>query len=390
MLSEEMKVTESELCSGCGVCVTVCSVKALRLTSNEKGELYSEIDPDKCIKCDKCTKVCPQNQTIKSNMPRKAFVAWSQEKQVRQEAASGGVASALYKYFASQNMKFAGVKIDENMEAVFKIGSSLDDICDFKGSKYVFSKLFLIIPEIMDLIRKQEKVLFIGLPCQVAALKKITSFSEFLFCVDIVCHGVCSSKYLKEHIETVAKGKKVSKILFRDPEYGTNNFIFSLFEADNRIYKRGVDKNDVYQLAYHKALSYRENCYNCRYAKNERISDITIGDYWGIGTVSNYNGERDNISLVLCNTVQGERLFIELVKDGCLFAEERPVTEPLKTEPQLNHPSIKSKLCLELNEKIKQTGRFELAARKVLRKKIILNYLIPVSFRRKIRKVLRG
>ena len=49
MLSEEMKVTESELCSGCGVCVTVCSVKALRLTSNEKGELYSEIDPDKCI-----------------------------------------------------------------------------------------------------------------------------------------------------------------------------------------------------------------------------------------------------------------------------------------------------------------------------------------------------
>lgn len=389
MLSEKMKVTENELCTGCGACVVVCPTKALQLVTNVKGELYSEIDADKCIKCNKCRKICPQNVTIKSNMPRKAFVAWSQEKSIRQEAASGGVASALYKYFASQKVKFAGVKIDENMEAVFKVGSSLEDICDFRGSKYVFSNLFLIISEIMDLIKKKEKVLFIGLPCQVAALKKITNFSEFLVCIDIVCHGVCSSKYLKEHIKAVAKEKTVSKILFRDPQYGTNNFVFSLFEGDKRIYKKGVDKSDVYQLAYHKALSYRENCYNCRYAKNERISDITIGDYQGLGTASNYKGERNDVSLVLCNTERGEKLLENLVKDDYIFAEERPVFEPLKTEPQLNHPSVKSELCVELNEKIEQTGQFELSARKVLREKIILNYLIPVSLRRKIRKLLR-
>lgn len=27
---------------------------------------------------------------------------------------------------------------------------------------------------------------------------------------------------------------------------------------------------------------YRENCYACPYARKERVSDMTIGDFWGI------------------------------------------------------------------------------------------------------------
>lgn len=389
MRSEGLKITEKELCTGCGACVAVCPVNAVHLAENKKGELYSEIDANRCIHCDKCRKTCPQNEKIKSNLPQKAFVACSKSESIRQEAASGGVASALYQYFASKNIKFAGVILDDKLEAVFKVGTCPEDIRNFRGSKYVFSQLLPVLPEILELIKKQEAVLFIGLPCQVAALKKLTNYSDFLFCVDIVCHGVCSNKYLKEHVQAVSKGRNVSKVSFRDPAYGTNNFIFSLFDGDTRIYKRGVDKNDVYQLCYHKALSYRENCYRCRYAKNERISDITIGDYWGIGSVSPYSGERKDISLILCNTPRGEELLTTLVKEGYLFAEERPVDEPLKTEAQLNHPSVKSKLCTTLSEKIDRTGTFEFSARTVLSKKIILNYLIPVDFRRKIRKLLK-
>lgn len=39
---------------------------------------------------------------------------------------------------------------------------------------------------------------------------------------------------------------------------------------------------DKYTLAFLNSINYTENCYNCQYAKIERVSDLTIGDSWGV------------------------------------------------------------------------------------------------------------
>ena len=47
-----------------------------------------------------------------------------------------------------------------------------------------------------------------------------------------------------------------------------------------------VLENDFYQEAYHDGIAYRENCYHCKFAKSKRISDITLSDYKGLGTMA--------------------------------------------------------------------------------------------------------
>ncbi len=55
-------VVDTEVCKGCGVCVSVCPVKVIELADevNGKGYHYAYMrHPDACIGCANCGVVCP-------------------------------------------------------------------------------------------------------------------------------------------------------------------------------------------------------------------------------------------------------------------------------------------------------------------------------------------
>ena len=57
-----------EFCIGCGKCVKVCPFEAITLENN-----LAYIDPAKCKSCRKCETECPQNAIVAVNFPpRKA------------------------------------------------------------------------------------------------------------------------------------------------------------------------------------------------------------------------------------------------------------------------------------------------------------------------------
>lgn len=69
-----------------------------------------------------------------------------------------------------------------------------------------------------------------------------------------------------------------------------------------------------YNTLFLDGYTYRENCYSCKYAGPNRISDLTIGDYWGIETehpeLLSQGGydEKLGISCILVNTEKGRML----------------------------------------------------------------------------------
>ncbi len=71
---------------------------------------------------------------------------------------------------------------------------------------------------------------------------------------------------------------------------------------------------DPYYYHFLKGTTYRECCYRCNYCTKERVGDITIGDYWGIGKEHPEFYSTKGVSCLLVNSKKGERLW-SIVKD---------------------------------------------------------------------------
>ena len=87
----------------------------------------------------------------------------------------------------------------------------------------------------------------------------------------------------------------------------------------------------------------RYSCNTCHYAKPERISDITIGDFWGLGNeVSDKEipEHKNGISCVLPITEKGMQL-VEAIRHS-LNIYERPVTEAVNGNDQLRAPKAEN------------------------------------------------
>ena len=134
-------------------------------------------------------------------------------------------------------------------EFVFVLTSSTQIAERFTGSKYVKSNPKTIYRDIERKLKDGKKVLFIGLPCQVAELLKM---------------------YLKEKSVDI---EELEELNFREKTS------FGLRSTEKDIgFSRIVD---MYTYAFLKSIDYTENCYYCRYASQSRVSDISLGDSWG-------------------------------------------------------------------------------------------------------------
>lgn len=210
----------------------------------------------------------------------------------------------------------------------------------------VQSSIVDVLSQIRQDVKDGTNVLFIGTPCQVTAVKRMYEEQpDNLFLVDLICHGVPSNKWLVDYIANTLKIKadKVSSIGFRLFEA----FSLCVYNDDRLIYKSGNlwthRYEDLYYNTFIDGFTYRDSCFNCHYAKPERVSDITIGDFWGLGneTDDNYIPKHPyGISCVLPLTEKGKRL-ISIVKDK-LNIYERPVTEAINGNDQLRFPKKKN------------------------------------------------
>ena len=373
----------AEKCTACRVCKVVCPKGCIIETREKDGRVIMQIDDAVCIGCNSCKRICPQLAPTNVSYPIKAFAAWNSINEEHLLSASGGIASAIYRYCTDNGWLFVGTVYNEKNHTVsLQIGSTVEDIERFRGSKYVHSDANHVYRDIKSSLLKGKNVVFIGLPCQVAGLKnyvKNLKHDGALISIDLVCHGTPPAEYLQEHIVSIAqkKNEKVKNCLFRDPEYGTNNFVFTLRNTDNKcFYVREVVSDDYYQMGFHRAVLYRENCYSCSYARPERCGDLTLGDYKGLGSLEKYVGNRHQVSCVLVSSSLGLDFFQEIIKKKYITATERPVDEPIRSDHQLNSPSIPHKARKSFIAYYEQGEGFEIACEKSLtafiRKKLFL------------------
>ena len=325
-----------EKCTGCMSCVQSCPKQAIGIYTDVQGNCYPKIDLDACVSCHKCERVCPVLATGETELeyPKKAYAVWSLDDTCRKASASGGAAAELYRTALEQNWWICGAAYADEFHVKHVLTKNPDMIAAFQQSKYVYSEIDTVYAEIKEKLEQKENVLFISLPCKIAGLKKYLGKQyEGLVTVDIVCHGTPPYKILHDHILEVQNKRTAAKLSFRED----NRFIFELKSQDQVVYKR-IGRTDTYLAAFLEGLNYRKSCYHCLLARPERIGDLTICDFWGLGTKIPFDHPYTGaISAVLLNTEKGKAFFEK--SRGRFFAEERPVEEAIEGNHQLREPT---------------------------------------------------
>lgn len=155
--------------------------------------------------------------------------------------------------------------------------------------------------------------------------------------IDLICHGAPPFSYLKEHIESkVGDYSKVGNFTFR----GKYDFYLTVFDKNNNVIYKREQYEDEYFMAFMQGSIFRPVCYECQYAQNMRVADITIGDFWNLSTdaLNNYTGK---VSLALLNTNKSKDFFGKAKE---LFNyQERDIIEAINGNDQLRHPSPRLK-----------------------------------------------
>lgn len=333
-----LEICKPQECTGCGACYNVCPQNAIQMGYNEKQELVPIINQEKCIECQLCKKICPNNTNIVFNTIKEAYAAWNLDIESQETSTSGAIATSFYETILKEDGFAVGCDFNHDFELIHRITQKKEDITKFKKSKYVQSYIGSVYKEVKECLKDGKKVLFIGTPCQISGLKSyLKEDNANIILVDILCHGVPSNIYLKNHINYAQKKNVATQLDFREKE----KYVFKLKNNEKEIYKHSATE-DLYLIGFLNNLLERESCFSCKYAKEERVSDLTIGDFWGIGKQTEFK-KPDNVkvSLVLVNTQKGVK-FLEKCKEN-LYLEKREKDEAINGNRVLRQPITKHK-----------------------------------------------
>lgn len=204
-------------CTGCGACYYSCPLHCIKMNENSEGFLYPVVNRDKCIECNKCLNICQVNNPFKTSSKKaKCYAAWNTNDEARLDSSSGGLFTAVAENILNKNGVVYAVKMEDNYDLHHVRITKPSQLETVRRSKYYQSRAVDVFESIKTDLSNEVKVMFIGTPCQVAAIKKLFECDN-LITIDLVCHGVASKKVVLDYIKSmeVKFNANIKKIIFR-------------------------------------------------------------------------------------------------------------------------------------------------------------------------------
>ena len=319
MSSTANQILHSSLCCGCGVCSEKCPFNLIEMNYDPEGFLYPHLtNMEKCTHCHICERTCPvlNNDTIQiSSHNISVYAGYFIHADERKRSASGGIATAISRKIISEGGKVCGVAYNEDFtKAGFQMAANLDELEKFRGSKYIQAVKGDIYTKVQATLENREKVLFIGLPCEIGALKNYLGKDfENLYTCELICYGPTSEKVARDFIGELKRKHtgKLTEFSVRYKKDGrwTPPYLRAVFE-NGEIFSRPFYETD-YGHAF--GIFPRISCYSCLYKGDRRVADITVGDYWGC-TEKDKFWCAGGVSAIFVHTAKGKDLLTNLTE----------------------------------------------------------------------------
>lgn len=316
-----INIEDKTQCSGCFACASKCPKDAITMKEDDYGFKYPVVDKSKCINCGLCDRVCPIINNKEINNEPSAYACINKNENIRMKSSSGGIFTLIAEYILSQNGIVFGAAFNDLFEVEHISIEKIEELEKLRTSKYLQSSIGNSYKEAKTFLDEGRKVLFTGTPCQIEGLKRfLNNEYENLYTQDIICHGVPSPKVWKRYINYRRNSDKdiLKKVNFRNKEKGWKEYSLKLVYS-NKCYSK-TQKEEPYMRVFLSNLCLRDSCYACSFKKYNRISDLTLADFWGIDNIDKTLNDDKGTSLVIVNSNKGKKLF-DYIKSSCIIKE---------------------------------------------------------------------
>jgi glutamate synthase (NADPH/NADH) small chain len=300
-------IKDSNLCCGCGLCVSICPVNAISYSKDT-----FDIDDDLCINCGLCYICCPRSffpDSLKRleanhdpnvkylkefNYYRDVFSAQTTDEKIKPIAQDGGIVSTIIKTAFQEGLIDAALAVtvgDEPLKPLPVLIKSEEDLLKTAGTKYANTPLLKIFNEAKNF----KKIAIIGTPCILKALKKISFYpinKPFYDNVVLKIGLFCMESFNYESIVELLKNEfRIYPSEVKKMDINKGKFI--VYNQNSRITEVPIKKIKKYG---------RFGCFFCDDLTSE-YADISVGSI----------GSSPGWSTVITRTKEGENFFQKLV-----------------------------------------------------------------------------
>lgn len=327
----------SSHCTGCGACADICPKQCISLKDDERGFVIPSVNLSDCVDCGLCEKICPILITPPLYIRKTVCCAYNNNSEERAKGSSGSIMLALARELLSRGGAIYGAAFDNKLQLHHTRAVTYDQVVLQSKSKYIQSNLRGIYQSVKKDLSNNIPVLFVGTPCQTQALNNFIGESkrENLLLVDFICHGVPSQSLFNQAIKEFERKKTCCVISFsfrEKSESRLRNYVIR-YEKDGYIHEESGEENEFpFYCGFLKYITFRDSCYECKFASSSRVSDITLGDMWGYEGASDFS---KGYSLIYINTNKGEKYFSRIQNE--LTTQRLELDDPRTYNFAYNH-----------------------------------------------------
>lgn len=245
----------------------------------------------------------------------KVYACYNKDLGTRIASSSGGIFTPIAQKVLSANGIIYGVAMTQDCYGAKYIRVDNEkDLALLRGSKYMQASMGDVLQSVSKDLKTGRLVLFTGTACQINGLKKfLRQDYDNLITVDVICHGAPSPLLWKKYAQyqETKFGSKLEKVSFRCKDDSWDDFGMK----ENGVY---ISKDtDAFMQMFLRDYCLRPSCYKC-IAKDDKKSDITTADFWGIDLCAPEMNDGKGTSLVIVRTEKGKDYFEGIKEQLCV------------------------------------------------------------------------
>ena len=296
-------------CTGCGACAAGCPRNAITMAADREGFFYPQVG-DSCVQCGHCSHICPAMKQREVRPESAVFAAWHRDDTIRVRSGAGGAFTAIAEYVLEGGGVVFGAALDEHLTVRHIAVRKKEELSALRGPKPIQSHLGDAYRHVRHALELGQSVLFTGTPCQVDGLYRfLGEHPANLLTCDLVCSGVVSPGVWEKLLQSMSyiKRRRAVAVQFCHKQPGEKEKRFRVHFEGGGVYDAPISKSQLGR-GYLRRLLLRPACHTCPYANGNRVGDITLGNFRGLGADLSAE-EQKGVSLLLVNSVKGAHVF---------------------------------------------------------------------------------